>query len=294
MAGLAIRKTAALPLAGALALGSVSPATASTLAPTGEWQSEQAAESCRIWRDFGQGAARTTFNIYAYGPDNSFRIVVTGPQVPRDDRKSRVVTIQFGEDREPEEAIALVSSAGEEGMVSILTGQVGRADHFLRGFSIVGNARAYFPLPEDMTSFSFDSGSTEAVTLSLGSMGAAMAMLRNCQGRLAASWGLSPQALAPDTSPPVLQDQEAVFLRLSMPESSVLNHVTISAQIRVMVDAQGRVQSCLVQTPPLDRRQQRGLCGPLTREAEFTPARDAEGTPVAGVYRLVYTYFIFD
>ncbi len=129
----------------------------------------------------------------------------------------------------------------------------------------------------------------QAVTLQLGDMNAPMEQLAECQDQLVASWGVVPAA-----EPPVLPDADTLLERLAMPEGMVLNHVSLIAQVRVMVDPQGRATECVVQSPSLESRQQRGLCRPLMDFARFEPARDASGNAVAGLFRVVYTYFIFD
>jgi len=74
----------------------------------------------------------------------------------------------------------------------------------------------------------------------------------------------------------------------------VINRSSMIVQLRVDVDAEGRGTECVVQSPPLEPRAQRELCGPFTGGTRFTPARDIAGNAVPGLFRLHYSYFIFD
>jgi hypothetical protein len=267
-------------------------AQAIDLQPAGEWQVEAADQSCRLLRDFGTGDQATVFNIYAYGPDDSFRIVLTGKPVMRDRGKAVEARVRFGSETVDRQLVAVANRAGADGMLSLLMIGAEPAQHFVRGFNPLGGwnwERALIPPVEDFSSITVETGRMPAITLQLGDMRAAMQQLAHCQNQLATSWGVAPSA-----KPPVLSDADTLLGRLAMPEGMVLNHVSLIAQIKVMVDAQGRATECEVQSPPLESRQARGLCRPLLDFARFEPARDSAGNPVAALFRVVYSYHIFD
>lgn len=267
-------------------------AAAATLPPAGEWQVEKAAESCRLWRAFGSGDQATDFNIYTYGPDDSYRIVLTGKQVMRDRGQAIDARVRFGSEAADRNLAAVASRSGSDGMLSLLMIGGDPAYHFVRGFAPLGGwdwERVVIPPVEDFSSITVETGRMPAITFQLGDMRAPMGQLAQCQDQLASSWGMAPRA-----TPPVLPDADTLLERLAMPEGMVLNHVSLIAQIRVTVDPQGRATECVVQSPPLESRQQRGLCRPLLDFARFEPARDADGNAVASLFRVVYSYFMFD
>ncbi|MEO5707091.1 MAG: hypothetical protein ABIT10_00690 [Alteraurantiacibacter sp.] len=279
----------ALTVVGLAACG---PASAAPLEPVGEWQVEQADESCRLWRNFGTGDQATAFNIYTYGPDASYRIVLTGKAVMRDRGQAVESRVRFGSEVDYRPLAAVASRSGSDGMLSLLMVGNGSTYHFVRGWSPLGGwdwDRALIPTVEDFTSITVETGRMPAITLRLGDMSTPMAQLAECQGRLAESWGVATPAVQP-----VLTEARPLLERLAMPEGMVLNHVSLIAQIKVRVDPQGRATECEVQSPSLESRQTRGLCRPLLDFARFEPARDAAGNPVEAIFRIVYSYHIFD
>lgn len=281
-----------IALATTALLALTTPAQAATLDPVGEWHVDQAAESCRLWRAFGTGDQATAFNIYTYGPDDSYRIVLTGKQVMRDRGQALDARVRFGSEVADRNLAAVASRSGSDGMLSLLMIGADPAYHFVRGFAPLGGwdwDRAVIPPVEDFSSITVETGRMPAITMQLGDMSAPMEQLAQCQDQLATSWGVVPAAQAP-----VLPDADTLLERLAMPEGMVLNHVSLIAQIRVTVDPQGRATDCVVQSPALESRQQRGLCRPLLDFARFEPGRDADGNPVAGLFRVVYSYHIFD
>ena len=269
-----------------------SPVQATDLAPVGEWQVEQAAESCRLSRPFGSGDQASVFNIYTYGPDQSYRIVLTGKPVMRAQGQAIDARVRFGSETQDRVLAAVANRSGDGGMLSLLMIGPAHAYHVVRGFNPLGGwdwDRALIPPVEDFTTITVETGRMASITLQLGDMTGPMGQLADCQERLAASWGM----VAPAT-PPLLPDADAVMERLMMPEGMVLNHVSLIAQIRVLVDEEGRASECVVQSPTLESRQTRGLCRPLLDFARFEPARDAAGNPVPALFRVVYSYHIFD
>ncbi len=137
------------------------PAIAATLEPVGGWQVEQATESCRLWREFGSGDQSTTFNIYTYGPDDSYRIVLTGKQVMRDRGQALDARVRFGSEDEDRNLAAVASRSGSDGMLSLLMIGSDPAHHFVRGFAPLGGwdwDRAVIPPVEDFSSITVKPG----------------------------------------------------------------------------------------------------------------------------------------
>jgi hypothetical protein len=290
----AIRRTA-LGVLPCLAVLPTAAPQAATLQPGGEWQVEQADESCRLWRDFGSGAEQVRFNIYAYGPDESFRVVLTGPQIPRANGRAQEGELTFN-GGEATSIILVTSQSGGDGMTSFLMDGRAAIQKFIRGYDVPGPFvfdRVVATAPDHLRQLTVSSERMAPLTLELGETAQPLADLLSCQRRLAESWGVPASAMTAGATRPWLEPFRETFMRLSMPEGMVLNHITIVAQMRVMVDADGTPQSCVVQSPPIDRRQQRGLCNPLMQGTRFTPARDDAGNPVPSVFRGVYTYLIF-
>jgi len=282
-----------------VAAGLASPALAQSapLQPSGEWQVERDAESCRLFRAFGTGSQLVTLYFNAYGPDNSYRVTLAGAGVPRNLGKTLIAQVGFGAGAQPEEVIAIAARAGNDGLLSFhLTGN-SPAFRFYRTWNLSYDVDAYdgeIIWPDDLSALTLQTGEMGQVALALGDMAAPLNALETCQAELAATWGWDEERLGVVADPAVLNDHTAVVQGMSMPPAVVINRSSMIVQLRVDVDAEGRGTECVVQSPPLEPRAQRELCGPFTGGTRFTPARDIAGNAVPGLFRLHYSYFIFD
>tara|TARA_A100001391_G_scaffold29224_4_gene15745 strand:- start:2453 stop:3331 length:879 start_codon:yes stop_codon:yes gene_type:complete len=270
------------------------PATAEgrTLAPAGEWQVERSDESCRLRRD-----TAVAFSLYAYGPDGYSLAVLNGASLPRNSGRARVREVAFGVEGAPEEVIVVDNSSGGEGMVSFHLLGANPALSYFRGWEVLGGfetSQPAVPQPSDMSVLRIGGGEMEPITLLLGDMAEPMADLDDCKAALTESWGYDEDMLGQVAEPPVLENRANIINKMKMPEAAVMNHVTMIAQMRVAVDENGAASDCTVQYPSLSTRAQRGLCGPLLQGQPFAPARNALGQAVPGLFRMQYTYFIFN
>jgi|GEM_PF-2350100 len=292
----AMRRYAACAIL-ALGLSSAANAQSAPLQPSGEWQTERDAESCRLFRSFGTGARLVTLYFNAYGPDNSYRVTLAGAEVPKNTGKALIARVGFGAGAEPEEVIAIAARAGNDGLLSFhLTGNR-PAFRFYRTWNLSYDTDTYageVDWPDDHSTLTLQTGEMGQVALALGDMAAPLTALETCQGELAAAWGWDEARLHNVADRARLNDATGVLKGMSMPPPVVINRSSMIVQLRIEVSAEGRGTECVVQSPPLEPRAQRELCAPFTDGARFTPARNAAGDSVPGLFRLHYSYFIFD
>lgn len=272
-------------------------AQSNPLQPAGEWQVERDAESCRLFRSFGTGGSRVTLYFNTYGPDESYRVTLTGAEVPKNTGKALIAQVGWGADAEPEQVLAIAARSGNDGLLSFhLTGN-NPAFRFFRTWNL-RDGLDYFAgeaqWPDELTYLSLQTGEMGQVALALGDMAAPLTSLEACQTELAASWGWTEARLRVVAERARLIDADGVLQGMSMPPAVVINRSSMIVQLRLIVDSEGRGTNCMVQSPPLEPRAQRDLCSPFTSGTRFTPAQDAAGNAVPGLFRLHYTYFIFD
>jgi len=267
------------------------------LEPAGDWQVRQTEESCSLQRSFGRPGHEAALAFYTYGPDNSYRVTLTGPDVPRNVGRARVSEIGFGPEPEMAAIVAIDSRSGENGMLSFhLTGR-NPAFRYYRGWNVPGrfeNPEPELQWPGDLSQMTVENGDLPRMSLQLGDMAAPLHQLELCQLALAASWGWDQAKLDRIETVPKLIEGGPTVEQMGMPPEQVLNRISLIAQLRVAVDELGQGSDCVVQSPVLERRAQRALCRPFESGVKFEPARDALGNAVPGLFRLHYTYFIFD
>jgi hypothetical protein len=273
------------------------PSEAAVLDPSGAWQVERTDESCRLGQDFGTGGGRISFHVFAFGPDDSYRVTLTGADIPRNDGEANVLRIGFGAAPELREYVVIESRLGDQGRLNFhLTGP-SPAYRYFRGWELPGSFEGPQPevlWPARLTQLTVENSDMGQLVLNLGDMTGPLAQLRICQQELAASWGWDQDRLRLIAVEPELIELRQVVERMRMPPAMVLNHVSVTAQLRIVVDEQGHGSDCVVQAPVLPDRARRDLCGPFESGVQFAPARDAAGNAVPGLVRLLYTYFIFN
>lgn len=79
-------------------------------------------------------------------------------------------------------------------------------------------------------------------------------------------------------------NMEAVFNEANYPFWAGLNAMEGMVRFRVAIDASGRALGCEVTEPSNVADLDRGTCDLVMEQAQFAPATDARGRPVAGVF----------
>lgn len=280
-----------------LAAGSValsSPVRATELAPRGQWQVEATPESCRLWRPFSDGNQETVLSLYAYGPDGRLRVTLTGADIPSGESKAKYLHIGFGAQPQMAEVLGIASSNSGHGMMSFHLRTNRPSFAYFRTFDAQTNFAGEAMWPDDFSSLTIEGGDIARTTFALGDMSAALDQLQTCQFALAEQWGWARAQLDAIVQPPTPRDRDLVIARMNIPPAVALNRRSMIAQLRVDVDAEGQGSNCVIQSPSLEGRAQRDLCRPFLAERQFEPARDAQGNAVPGLFRMHYTYFIFN
>lgn len=138
---------------------------------------------------------------------------------------------------------------------------------------------------ENVDAMLFQSGLTEAIRLETGSLRAPVEALQLCVDELLDHWGLDA-------------DRHAAMSRQAWPAEpmhSWLPGGTIpfsefgklgggANQLRMMVDAEGKVTACEVHWPTLAEGLNRQICDALVTNGKFEPALDADGQPFASYF----------
>ena len=124
------------------------------------------------------------------------------------------------------------------------------------------------------------------VQLETGAMDKPMAVLSACVDNLIASWGIDPvkdknlqKRAKPLTSP-------GKWLRSGdYPPDMLRARQPAIIQVRLNVDASGKVTACHIQETTKPKEFDDAVCRGLTKRAEFSPAIDADGKPAASYWR---------
>ncbi len=119
-----------------------------------------------------------------------------------------------------------------------------------------------------------------------GSLGQLFEILNTCMDDLVSTWGLDLEAQS--RRPNRSQTEEPFPNRLAHPE--ILSEqggqwgIQADLSIRVMVDSEGRATECKITNITLAEDFDDRPCTEFMRVAEFEPARDSHGNPMASYY----------
>lgn len=273
---------------------SMANAQARQLAPSSDWSLHEADEYCRISRSFGSGSRAVTMYFYSYGPTGSYQVILVGPDLPRNEAKARVATMAWGSSEDAERTMVINSRLGDNGSITFRTYGNRPVMRFGRAWSAEWDDRYDLPFDPYATRLTISTAELDPIELQLGDMAAPLHQLAECELALLPDWGFDPSDYLAMQSQPELQNGQAVVEIIRWPAAVLLNRNSMFLQLRMSVDAEGRAEDCVVQSPALQSSDQRAICREFTRRARFTAATDADGNTVAAPFRATNMMFVFD
>lgn len=262
------------------------------LVPTDEWQITRGEQSCVARRNFADPAGEPLrLDIEAFEPGRSYKFLMVGDALPLRDGLRRgvgFVRYRFKPDLNWREAYGVTGYIEGEDALSFVSDLATEAE----AARLAKLAAQKQPL--GLSPYQFDSlraaevsqlalayRSRDDTVLQLGPLSGPLQELHTCARQLVSDWGYDPAALERQSSPPVLQDPEPLYQELAsgMRAGSIGQNRPV--HVRLDIDATGNVTRCTIQAPRSDSPTENAICQMFSGDAMFTPARDAEGRPVA-------------
>jgi len=289
-------------IAGAAALVSLvsQPASAAPtqvdLDPTSKWNVDYGIEQCSLMREFGSGTAAVHLQIDSFGSWNAFRVLLTGTAVPRLRDPAGIARVRRSPDPNPSAADTLQGSAGAVSAISFNLNFIpylapGDEPHLDKDAKQKWRTERSRPNPGYDATVEWISvlPSTGAnIVLHTGSMAKPLAALRSCVDDLYKSWGADPAQQSTLSREPSPTEATLRAITGEYPHRALINGTNAYVPVRLMVDAAGRANSCVVQAEGIDKDFMTAVCDHL--QGKFDPALDAEGKPVASIF---HTYVIY-
>lgn len=138
---------------------------------------------------------------------------------------------------------------------------------------------------------SLERGSDPAVRLATGGMEEPFTMLNTCALDLLRQWGLDPDKHQTATRQVRWRNQAAITRKVlgSYRAAGLNTGERGRLNVRLIVDENGKVQSCIVTTSAATEGLNSPVCE-IMAEAQFDPALDAQGKPFASFYATAVTY----
>lgn len=246
-------------------------AEARVLQPAGEWVLSDDAESCSITRQFGaDGDAGVSFRLQAFSPGQRYRLVLRGDPLPQRDSGLLEFEYRFAPDSEAVSAAGVLAKSNRVPMVQTTVDAAATA-----------NATEFV--------IAFSRG--RPLALQLGALETPLDQLRTCALELPRKWGLDPAVQQALQRPAMPLDQESWLGPGTYPWSYLRNAQSLMVHLRMMVDAQGMPEACVVQFPTRQSGATELACREIMKTARFQPALDSSGVAVSSYVTTTVFYY---
>ena len=268
------------------------------LAPSSKWHVNYAADSCRLARSFGTGQEEVIFVLDRFQPGPMVYMTLTGKPVgvrgesrnavirfgPNEMEQKRTFSVGKMESGAPAVIVdgALVVAGSDASWESALDEKDEKGDADSAGAILpeIDPARNVL-----VTSMEIRMIGKQPVVLETGSMGNPMAALTACTDDLLRGWKVDVEAhralsrrASPASNPGRWLDSG------DYPISMLVRGYQGIVHFRLIVDEFGKPASCHIQQSTRPTEFDEAVCKGIMRRAEFEPALDAAGKPVASYY----------
>lgn len=274
------------------------------LAPSSPWQINYSKDSCRLARVFGKDEQQILLTMDRFAPGEWFYMVISGNPVTLH-TSSRLISVQFG----PEEAEQRLDfKRGEQGLnvgedekpvtrPAILIASAMRlaplttAENTANKAALRKGDDSFEPSPisqdrkKAATYILFGKPLPAPLMIMTGSMAEPLAALQTCADELVSHWGVDVAALAtqsreirPIGSPGKWLDNYDYPIKMAMYGEEAIVH------FRLSVGADGKPTACHIQQSTRPAEFDDAVCAGIMKSAQFEPALDAAGKPIASYY----------
>ena len=265
-----------------------------SLKRSSDWVLDYADDRCRLVAIFGEGEDRTPLIFEQYHPSSSLRWMIAGPYL-KGMRKGREATVQFGPTLEPFTVEYDDRTFGEYGELVggswHTTDTAESADEQVVPISNLSN-RLDASKGREVRWIGIQRSRKPMLKLETGELESLAQAMNSCIDNLVASWGLDPEQDRRRARGPKFVNQVRIFRALasSYPSSARSRGMEADRQIRVLVDAAGKVTQCAMADVTSAERFDDRACELFRREAKFEPASDTEGKPIPSYYIMTLSY----
>jgi TonB family protein len=258
-----------------------------TLARSTNWAVDRDSDACHLQAEFGEGEKKVIMRITRHGLGEGFKIRLYGNRFATDAARGEA-KVDFGLAPAPAKASGIFGTA--RGLGALFLSEV-----TLDGWpSASREQRESGITPEQETSVSgatFRISRMKPFRLEFGSLGQPFAQLRACQSDLVRSWGYDPEVQRTLSRSVKSINNVADWLSSSdYPAVAVARRYNGTVQIRLDVDAEGKVAGCHV----LERTRPDVFaditCQAVTKRARLEPALDSAGRPVRSYFTQSITW----
>lgn len=282
-------------LAALAPLGSAAAREPMRLKPSSKWNVHYAADSCRMARAFGEGEQKIVLMVDRYQPGDALRISFVGKPTYTRMNEGKVL-LRFGPVEPEQEVEFYPGTLNDKTPTLILRGHIRVAPFppdVIAAYEAMSEEQRYsFDWPEvtseqeaAATWIEVKRAIRQPFVLETGSLGAPLAALEKCTDELLDHWGIDvakhamlSRKIRPRSNPGEWMKSRDYPLPMLLSGKRALVH------FRLNVDAAGKPTACHIQESTRPKAFDDAVCKAIMRNAEFDPALDAGGQPIASYW----------
>jgi hypothetical protein len=269
------------------------------LQPSSPWDVDYAENSCRLIRNFGEGANLTKLAFESTSPGSIDMLVIGRPLASTMDEVQAQILPNGGKglsgrvdrtvDGQPAILWSTIKLYPEATIERLDQRSSYQGQHRVRPPAVSLAQQAQ----EDAEHQAFADAATElavetrphhTVILETGSLGAAVKAFDQCDQDSLKDWGVDLQVEKNIVRPVWAENPDAWFSTNDYPRKMAWNGKESEVSVRLLVDATGRVTKCTSVSHFNEPDFNRITCDLITRRARFEPAELADGTKVSSYY----------
>lgn len=275
----------------ALALGMAIPAQAQQAAvfqPSGSWTADYGDDYCRLIRTFSDGKNELSLALERTQPGQFTRLIFVGSGL-KPYRNADEFGYHFGPAGSTGKTLFARSKAAD-GNDYFITNPVALAP---LAPPTAGAPPA--PPPYDraqekaaadgITALTLSEGLSSPVRFETGSLGPVIGAMQACTDDLLKVWNLNvDQHKAMSAAAMPIPGKEPALPMGTIPFNQFGKFIGGANEVRLAVAADGKVTSCVTRSPSLAGQLNKRVCDLIVEKATFSPAKDAEGQPMASFW----------
>ncbi|MDP3676904.1 MAG: energy transducer TonB [Novosphingobium sp.] len=263
------------------------------LEPSTPWNMDYAKDSCLLIRAFGEGKQRIILRFERTAPSTVFSLSMIGAPLRTSSNLSEV-TVTFGPQGRPDKRERAPSGlAGDKEKLPLV---IIEATSILgpKPTSVLGSIAISPEAEQAVDNLLIDHKSSKsAYLLKLGPMGEPMKAMRACTDELLGHWGLDPAVQRTVRSLPEPLSSPGGWLRSAdYPKESLASGKSAVIRFRLTVSAAGKATGCAIQSGTRSPEFEKTTCAMLVKRANFKPASDQSGNPVASYFTSTVTWIV--
>jgi hypothetical protein len=251
--------------------------------PVGQWSVDYGDDYCRLAHNFSDGSETLALAVERIQPGPMARMVLVSNAI-KPFRSAEDIGWHFTPS-DPERKARYTHAPTAEGPEYYNLGEFMLAPAAAPGPPPPYDRQQEQAIAKGLTGFVLDSGLNAPVEVDTGDLSQPIAALQKCADDLAGTWGLDAAKLQSQKSPPMPAGGGVGWLpQGTIPFTEFGKLMGGSNQVRLLVDAAGKPTSCAIHWATLDAKTNTAICKALMDKAQFTPAKDAAGQPMASYW----------